>query len=305
MNAYVIIATKGRAPDVFELLTWLQQQTLPAAHVLIIGADDSDIAGLDAHPMTKTGQASIHAAHRAGLTIQRNAGLALLKQLSGIDSKPSFVAFFDDDFRPATDWLQAAQQHFSNHPDVVGISGHVLADGVHGLPLTSIDAQAYISGQRAPEPHWASGDTEHHLDSLYGCNMAFRDTVIRQCQFDEALPFYGWQEDQDYTGQAARFGRTVYIPQCKGVHLGSKSGRTSGLRFGYSQIANPLYLIRKGTMPKRKAYKFIAKHLIANTLKSLINHPQVDYPGRLKGNVRAVIDLLSGRCDPRRVIDLV
>ena len=36
----------------------------------------------------------------------------------------------------------------------------------------------------------------------------------------------------------------------RGVHLGNKRGRVSGLRFGYSQIANPIYLLQKGTPDK-------------------------------------------------------
>ena len=41
-------------------------------------------------------------------------------------------------------------------------------------------------------------------------------------------------------------GKVVKIDAAFGVHLGTKLGRNSGLRLGYSQIANPLYLARKG-----------------------------------------------------------
>ena len=37
LNAYIIIATKGRAAITFELLTWLQRQTLPATLVVAVG----------------------------------------------------------------------------------------------------------------------------------------------------------------------------------------------------------------------------------------------------------------------------
>lgn len=307
LNAYVIVATKGRAAVVFELLTWLQKQTLKPAHVVVVGSEGKDVAGLDQHPSVLEGKATIKVATHAGSSHQRNVGVDVAKSFGLLGPTPSFAAFMDDDFRPDNTWLEAAEKKFRAQPDVVGITGHVLADGAQGTPLETSDAVIYLSGQKAPEPHWASGTTDRRMDSLFGCNMAFRDTAIRQCEFDEALPLYGWQEDQDYSSQASRVGANIYTPDCRGVHLGSKSGRTSGLRFGYSQIANPLYLIKKGTMSKRKAYKFIARHLVANVAKSIgsFRYPNVDYPGRLRGNVRALLDLASGRCDPRRILEFV
>ena len=38
----------------------------------------------------------------------------------------------------------------------------------------------YLAGRRPPERHWASGTTVRRLHSLYGCNMVFRDVVVRQ-----------------------------------------------------------------------------------------------------------------------------
>lgn len=303
MDPHVIIATKGRPKDVYELLTSLQLQTVSPAHVIVAGADPSDVAGLDAHPAVLAGQDILHVTHRAGLTLQRNAAVRLAQEKGFLTERPGFVVFFDDDFRPAQDWIEQAQRQFAATPDVMGITGHVLADGVHGYSVTHDSAQAYLTGSKLPEQHWASGDLIRDMDCLYGCNMAFRYDAMKHCQFDEILPLYGWQEDQDYSSQIARFGRLIYYPNCKGVHLGTASGRTSGLKLGYSQIINPVYLIRKGTMSRKKAYRFIARHLIANTVKGLIRHPRVDYGGRWRGNVKAIFDLGRGRCDPRRILD--
>jgi GT2 family glycosyltransferase len=60
--------------------------------------------------------------------------------------------------------------------------------------------------------------------------------------FDERLPLYGWQEDVDLSRRLAAFGTVVKVPAARGVHLSVKLGRNSGVRLGYSQIANPLYL---------------------------------------------------------------
>jgi GT2 family glycosyltransferase len=242
----------------------------------------------------------------AGLTRQRNAALDYVFSLeqAGPAASGYFVAFFDDDFRPADNWLEHCRNVFLQQSEVAAVTGHVLADGVHGQPLSSGQAQAYIEGRLRPQAHWASGERQVDFGAMYGCNMAFKGEVVRHCRFDENLPLYGWQEDQDFTFQASRFGRTLYIPDCRGVHLGLASGRVSGVRFGYSQIANPLYLIRKGTMRAGKGMRFVLRHLLANSTRSLGSNARVDYPGRLRGNLLAVGDLLRGRCNPCRVLEL-
>jgi hypothetical protein len=89
-----------------------------------------------------------------------------------------------------------------------------------------------------------------------------------------------------------------------GVHLGVKSGRTSGLRFGYSQIANPIYLMRKGTMSLSFGGKSILKNLAANLFRSVRPEAYVDRVGRLKGNLFALGDLVRGKLHPGRITEL-
>lgn len=306
MNVYVVIATKGRPAVVAELVDWLKGQTVTPRAIIVAAVEPADAAGLETHPQLPAGRLHLLTTSVAGLCRQRNAALDYLLALeqSAPAEKGYFVAFFDDDFRPADDWLERCRDVFVQQSSVAGVTGHVLADGVHGQTLSSVQAQAYIEGRLPPQAHWASGARQAELASMYGCNMAFCDAVLSHCRFDENLPLYGWQEDQDFTSQAARFGRTLYIPDCRGVHLGITSGRVSGLRFGYSQIANPLYLVRKGTMRSGKGLRFVVRHLLANSTRSLRSNARVDYPGRLKGNLLAISDLLRGQCNPRRVLEL-
>jgi hypothetical protein len=89
-----------------------------------------------------------------------------------------------------------------------------------------------------------------------------------------------------------------------GVHLGVKSGRISGLRFGYSQIANPLYLHRKGTLALSRAVRQMTRNVLSNAARALRPEPWCDRRGRLRGNALAARDWLRGRLDPRRILDL-
>lgn len=304
MDAFVIVATKGRPREARELLDWLDEQTLQPRAIVVVGVETDDVEGVEEHHHARDGVLRVLLTHVPGLCIQRNAGLDYLSRSPAFARDEFFVVFFDDDFRPARDWLERCHEVLMAQREIAALTGKLLADGANQAALTSSLARSYIEGKTAPLKHWASGEQQRHVTSLYGCNMAYRDRVVRHCRFDENLPLYGWQEDQDFTSQAKAFGLTVYEPSCRGVHLGSRSGRVSGVRFGYSQIANPWYLIRKGTMSSRKGVRFVLRHLAANSTRTFIPSPRADYAGRLKGNLLAILDLMRGRCHPRRAADL-
>ncbi|MCG5075715.1 glycosyltransferase family 2 protein [Paraburkholderia tagetis] len=305
MKRYVIVATKGRPVETATLLDFLHDQDARPDGVYIVGASAADLPDAAGHPLLASTRVALLVGDKPGSTTQRNVGIeALLKDAPDAASGERwFASFFDDDFRPHRGWLRACEALFTERDDVIGMTGQLLADGVKGSGISEADALRYLSGEREREPHWASGE-RREIGCAYGCNMAFVDRVIRQCRFDEALPLYGWQEDYDFTAHALLLGTVVYEPGSIGVHLGTKRGRTSGVRFGYSQIANPLYLARKHTMHPRRAWRFISRHLCSNLYHSVRGHPLVDYRGRLKGNVLAFVDMMKGVIHPQRILEL-
>ncbi|HEY3597819.1 MAG TPA: glycosyltransferase family A protein, partial [Paraburkholderia sp.] len=221
MKKFVIVATKGRAVETATLFDFLFEQDARPDAVYVVGAEPADLPDVAAHPLAAHARVKLLLSKAPGLTVQRNVGIAeLLRDLEHEDDRELwFAAFFDDDFRPHRGWLSQCDALFTEAPGVIGMTGQVLADGVRGRGLSEADALKYLSGAYEPQEHWASGDTRRPLNSAYGCNMAFVERVVRNCKFDEALPLYGWQEDQDYTSQALRLGEFVYEPNCLGVHL--------------------------------------------------------------------------------------
>lgn len=305
MKAFVVIATKGRAKETYVLLDYLARQTLPAEQILLVGSEQKDIEGFDRHPLSVQGLA-VSMLSKAGLTTQRNAGLnALTPAVKDLNPEDWFVAFFDDDFRPAPDWLANTAKAMANDRQIVGITGNVLADGVlseFGIPED--DAPLYLSGAKAPMAHWSSACKVEQLEGLYGCNMVYRGTMAASHRFDENLPMYGWQEDWDYSNRALALGKLVLQPDCLGVHLGVSGGRTSGVRFGYSQISNPVFLLRKGTMSWRKALTLMFRNVTANSAKTVLGVRIKDFPGRLRGNLMAFGHLLTGKLHPLHVLKI-
>jgi glycosyltransferase involved in cell wall biosynthesis len=233
-----------------------------------------------------------------GLPRQRNAGLWHL------NGDCDIVCFLDDDFLPARHALRRMREAFARWPEVSGMTGHLIRDGIHGPGLTAETAlqlvEAWDAEHDADAPFAMLG---RGLEGLYGCNMAVRTADIGDIRFDERLPLYGWQEDIDFAAQLP--GDRIKTDAFSGVHMGIKSGReTAGKRLGYSQITNTWYLWRKGTMTARFAAKLAFRNLVANHLKIARPEPWIDRKGRAVGNRLALWEIVTGRARPERILTL-
>jgi GT2 family glycosyltransferase len=231
----------------------------------------------------------------AGLPRQRNA---MLDAASDFD----IMLFLDDDFLVDARYVGTVHAVFAAEPDVVVATGMPYADDVKGPGLSVARGRCLIEAAGNPALDTGFIAAPHG----YGCNMAIRLTAARQhgVRFDERLPLYGWSEDIDFSHSLGRHGRIVKLRGARGVHLGVKSGRASGRRLGYSQIANPLYLRHKGSYSWRRAAGSVGRNLAANLARAVWSEPYIDRRGRLLGNMLAFGDLCLGRLRPERVLDL-
>ncbi len=300
MKAFIVIATKGRANETYTLLDYLARQSYPIEKIIIVGSEPKDIENLENHHLEKSNNVIVHLSTKVGLTIQRNVGLNALNAFTtGLNTHEWFVTFFDDDFRPADDWIKNAAKVYESHSDLVGLGGWVVADGVSTGSISEEQAKVYLQQHTGQSDHLSNSESPC---GLYGCNMSFRGNVGSEVRFDENLPLYGWQEDIDYSTIAAKFGKLIYTNQCIGVHIGASSGRTSGVRFGYSQIANPLYLVKKGTMSSKFAFNLMSRNLASNIRRTATFNQTKDYKGRLYGNWVAFKDLIQSELHPLRML---
>jgi GT2 family glycosyltransferase len=286
----VVVATTGRPRTSRLTIDRLARQSRPPDRVLAVGVTPADLAEL--------GDAAIpvesYFAPR-GLCSQRNRGLAIL----GGDC--DLVVFFDDDYLAADSFLENAEWLFLQYPDIVGATGRVLADGANGRGIGFEEAEAIL----AAESQVTDRDrVTRPKRGLYGCNMVFRTAAIGDQKFDENLPLYGWQEDVDFSYRLRNRGRRVQCDALRGVHMGEKIGRTSGRRLGYSQIANPLYLLGKGSIPRDLAWRIMRNNVSSNIWGSIRPEPYIDRRGRLAGNLLAIRDLAARRLDPRRILEM-
>lgn len=293
LNTAVVIATKGRPEVVRALASDLRRQTARPDLLLVSACDPNDVAGV------AEAYAGAHTIFGPpGLPNQRNTALDALPKSVEV------VIFLDDDFIPSRYWLERVRLIFAAHPDIAVVTGRVLADGgkTEGIPWT--EGLSIVEHEDSEASGVFSQLAFKENFSPFGCNMAFRRSAIGKIRFDERLVLYGWQEDRDFGAQVGRNGRMVKTDAIWGVHLGTKGGRVPGRKLGYSQIVNPWYLVRKGTMTLLAALEHAGRNLVANSVRVFFPEPYIDRLGRLQGNLLGLWDIVTGRWRPERAAEL-
>jgi hypothetical protein len=286
----VVIASVGRPVELGRWADHIRRQTVAPDELIYAVTKPSDLPPADLLASVKVIRCD------PGLPVQRNAGLAEAIKTANL------IAYFDDDYVPSNHCIEGIARFFQTNPDVVGATGVLLADGINSAGIGYEEAEQLVAGHdslRRP-----TTTIIENVVGLYGCNMVYRVSAIGEERFDEDLPAYAWQEDTDFAMRIARRGRLVRTDAFCGVHQGVKGARLSGLRLGYSQIVNPIYLVRKGTVPARYAARLLFKNLAANHAKALFPEPWIDRIGRCKGNWLGIFDALLGRDHPKNILTM-
>jgi hypothetical protein len=289
LRVAVVLASAGRPHLLGQALRWCNAQVdQPFTGVVSV----PDAASLPDDPAALQGWTVVTGTR--GLAAQRNAGMDAVPDVD-------LVAFFDDDAVVRDDYLAAAVDFLSQHPEVVGLTGRVLADGAVTGEIDEAEAEKLVEASlHEPAPQRWTRTRE-----LYGCNFVVRTSPASRLRFDSRLPLYSWLEDHDYARRLMRRGLLAHVDDCVIVHRAAASGgRQSHTRLGYSQVMNPVYLMAKGSFPLwLTAHEIVfrgAKNVVLSTLG-----PSSEWRRqRLYGNLLAVADVVRGRITPERAADL-
>ncbi|MBN3766808.1 glycosyltransferase family 2 protein [Burkholderia sp. Ac-20365] len=285
----LIFPTLGRAEVLERVVACVDSQTVQPDLIIVSCVTDEDVGKLASRP----GLLVIKG--RPGSSVQRN------RALDHVPDDFDVVIILDDDFLMHRTWIAELLKALDSDPSIACVTGTVLADGIHGPGYSIEEGQAILASVTDVPDSLSVAST----GGPYGCNMGFRASSIAGLRFDERLVLYGWQEDRDFGGQIwNRGGRVVRINTALGVHLGVKRGRVSGRKLGYSQVINPLYLVRKKTMPRRDALDHVLRNVASNIVRSFAPEPWIDRRGRLGGNLIGLWDFVRGRLTPERAAKL-
>lgn len=294
MELIIGIATCGRKELLQKTVADIARQSEPPERIIIAPiTKDLDVGELTLPKIIQSAVSVVEGP--AGASAQRNTILKSIGESKGV------ILFLDDDFVMHKDYCRELRNIYVHNPEVVGTAGNVIADGINTAGIDFDNAVNLVEDYSALEVEYLKDN-----GTTYGCNMAFRSEVIRKNKifFDENLPMYSWFEDLDFSSRVSKYGRVVIVNRCAGVHLGQKSGRTSGVKLGYSQVVNPFYMWRKGTMSFFRMFISVGRRVIANIVRSACPEPWVDRRGRFQGNTRGILDILRGRSDPKKILNM-
>lgn len=285
-----IVATAGRPGVVGQVLEDLVDQT-HRLDAIVVSVPDATSLPSEGVPDGVTVVSGTR-----GSAAQRNAGLMCVP-----DADIAF--FFDDDSRVREDYVQQGLAVFAADEQIIGLSGRVLIDGAAGATAREIDTPDALSAIAKSRTEPLLG-TRTPRFTLHGCNFAVRVGRTDQ-RFDDRLPLYSWLEDHDLARRLLREGSLVTASDCVIVHRGVKSGgRQSHTRFGYSQVMNPAYFVKKGSFPLTLAIREIGRPVGRNVRDAISGADRHWRRERLRGNLIAGFDVVRRRFTPERILDL-
>jgi glycosyltransferase involved in cell wall biosynthesis len=277
----VIVPTQGRRKTLGETVQSILRQTDIPDQIILSASEPADIdQELAANPRF------VFIYGPRGTTQQRNRGIDRL------DPKTEIVCMLDDDVELPEDYFASVKRLFESRADVIGFSGSVMTVD----HKTRQEAQEILR-QWKPEDRFGEGRIG------LGCSMNVRRWVLDKVRFDERLALYGRLEDADFAAQTIHLGKQGTYFASRVCHLMEKQGRLPGKAYGFSQVMNPYYLWRKGSMPSFwevvRAHWWIA--FGSNTWGMVRPRRPIDHWGRLRGNFLAIWFILRGKVEPEYV----
>lgn len=289
MRIAAVVPTVNRHEALLRAVEGLRTQSMPLEQIVVSAPTWEGIPG----SLRDAADLELVVGSR-GASRQRNVGVQAVRE------DVEVIIFLDDDSVPRRDLAEKVAEVFRD-PDVVAMTGRMACDGAaEGREIPAEELTKALE-----ESHALDGIVEQApSDTLYGCNMAIRREAIRDTPFDEALPLYSWLEDLDVARRLRARGRVVRDSRCVVAHQGSASGgRTQHMRFGYSSVANPLYLRKKGSLGWADVARLIARPTFGN-LKGLAGPDRPARALRLQGELKALGDLLRGELAPERIKEI-
>lgn len=276
----VLINTKGRPGFVAEIVSQVQAQTRAPDHIFVVGAQLQDLAALDRNDTRLT--CIVSHKGRAG-----RFNDALEKAGAAYDH----LIFLDDDYLPSRFWIERTVQLFADSPDFVALAGDNIVHHTDYCGVSLSEARSIIQ--------WSDGIETAHA-ALGPCflnrvgKLAVRRVALEGIRFDETLPFGSYLADVEFCARIGQRGRIGRAEQLTGVKIDTSGQRENGRKTGFAQIANALYLARKGSLSRGLILKLTTRSLAANALRSVAPEPHIDRRGRLLGNLHAFATLMKG-----------
>ncbi|MBV6624757.1 MAG: glycosyltransferase [Rivularia sp. (in: Bacteria)] len=201
----IVIPTYNRPERLSECLESLTKLKYPRDCFEVVVVDDG----------SKTSLESVVEAfnHQLEITLlkQQNAGPATARNTGAKQAKGEFLAFTDDDCKPAPEWLKTLAANFENHPDCLigGKTINILAD--NPFSTASQELINYLYSYYNKNPHKATFFASN--------NIAVSTKLFHNIGgFDTTYPRAA-AEDREFCDRWLQYGnKMIYAPEVEVYH---------------------------------------------------------------------------------------
>lgn len=210
LTVSVVIPTRNRPALLDQCLAAVALQDYPRLEVLVVDNAPSD------------GRArQVAEQHGALYTVAPVRGVSRARNCGARASRGEIVAYLDDDFLPATDWLRTLVEEFAE-PQVMAVSGRIcaLSEKPEAEQLVALVGGPNFGGLEQlvvdrRNPYWF--EMANFGGIVPGGNMAFRRSAFDLWPgFNERLGrgtiLHGGEEQHAFFSLIARGYRAVYTP---------------------------------------------------------------------------------------------
>lgn len=284
-----VIATKNRLDALrMSIPLILKQDVLPGRLIVVDASDDHDAVKIELGELSKRlgfNSTIVAKSDASNLPRQRNIGLQLVEA--------PVVMLPDDDLMWyngfATNVLKIYEADVRRQ--VGGVSGVGVPALPSELPQPTYKKSTFASTKEALQlyrnnienrlfPHpfgliaattWTDKiDVVDNVNSMRiphitGFRMSFRTEAVRQVGFDETLGYalgYAYHEDFDMSLRIERLGYALVSAEgAKVCHHSFPGRRGKGYDYGFSVIANTVYICKKTINRDTQIYPFLERYL--------------------------------------------
>lgn len=211
----IIIPTYNRPNQLTSCLNSIVRLDYPHEKYEVIVVDDGSEISLDDTVSPFQGETKIK------LITQANTGPATARNSGAAEAKGEFLAFTDDDCKPASDWLKKLEIRFSSEPDCL----------IGGKILNTLLSNSYsTAGQMLIDYLYDYYNKDHNQLRFFTTN----NLAVPKCLFHEIDGFdttypRSAAEDREFCYRWQNHGyRMIYAPEARVYH----SHELSFLSFG-------------------------------------------------------------------------
>jgi len=292
----IIVPTYNRPDSIVAMFDSVLNQTLKPNKIAIVDAG-SQSADYDKYrPLFQNHNIKFSLIRSIpGLTYQRNLGLKELEN--------DIALFLDDDVVLDSNYVSSMMSMFENDNDmkIGGITGKITNMSVTISPLSLIfrkvffmsrvkDGSLLSSGFPTAIDYKSQGISK--VESLSGCNMAYRSIVFETDKFDENLSRYAYMEDIDFSYRISKRYDLIYIPEAQVAHNMAPQERLKDFERYRMLVHHHHYLFKKNVSSRFKYWMAHHISLIGIPLQALMLKRSLK---GCKGALKAIAEIVANK----------